>query len=232
MNASVELSAKGKGGTARDGQVRETADSPEIMLGLLNAIAESGDRSQRSLSAQLGVALGLANAYLARCVKKGLIKISQVPPNRYAYYLTPQGFREKSRLTSEYLSQSFNLFRLARHQFSDLLGDCQHRGWGRVALWGVGDVAEVALLCLLDHPVTVVGLVDPSGTHTLFRGYPVAADLTGLPAADAVLLTDLDDPQGSYDRLLALLPEERVLAPKVLAVTRRPPEPKSVEAGA
>ncbi|MBI2236405.1 MAG: winged helix-turn-helix transcriptional regulator [Magnetospirillum sp.] len=225
MNARAEVCQEGQ-----NGRSRPAADSPEIMLGLLNAIAESGERSQRSLSAQLGVALGLANAYLARCVKKGLIKISQVPPNRYAYYLTPQGFREKSRLTSEYLSQSLNLFRLARHQFSDLLAECQRRGWSRVVLWGVGDVAEVALLCLLDHPVQVIGVVDPSGRSQSFRGHPVASDLSGWPTADAVLLTDLDDPQGSYDRLLALLPEERVLAPRVLGVVRRPPD--TGEAGA
>ena len=41
----------------------------------------------------------------------------QVPLNRYAYYLTPQGFAEKSRLTAEYLAASFDFFRRAR-------GDC------------------------------------------------------------------------------------------------------------
>ena len=46
---------------------------------------------------------------------KGLVKMSQVPLNRYAYYLTPQGFAEKSRLTAEYLSVSFNFFRRARN---------------------------------------------------------------------------------------------------------------------
>ena len=72
------------------------------------------------MAGDLGIALGLANAYLKRCVKKGLIKVSQVPANRYAYYLTPKGFAEKSRLTAEYLSVSFNLFRDTRAQFTDL----------------------------------------------------------------------------------------------------------------
>ena len=66
------------------------------------------------------IALGLANAYLRRCVRNGLVKMSQVPLNRYAYYLTPQGFAEKSRLTAEYLAVSFNFFRRAR-------GDCSPR---------------------------------------------------------------------------------------------------------
>src|SRR5207253_7334046 len=86
---------------------RETGD-PEIVLGLLTSIERDSGVTQRKLAGDLGIALGLANAYLRRCVRKGLVKVSQVPLNRYAYYLTPQGFAEKSRLTAEYLATSFN----------------------------------------------------------------------------------------------------------------------------
>ena len=112
-----------------------------ITLGLLNMVHDNEHASQRSMADGLGIALGLANAYLKRCVKKGLIKISHAPANRYAYYLTPQGFSEKSRLTAEFLSQSFNLFRHARTAGADLFGTCQARGWTRVALFGAGDLA-------------------------------------------------------------------------------------------
>ena len=66
--------------------------------------------TQRALAGELGIALGLANAYLRRCVRKGLVKMHQVPINRYAYYLTPQGLSEKSRLTAEYLAVSLDFF--------------------------------------------------------------------------------------------------------------------------
>ena len=72
-----------------------TPDFDETLLGVLNVIERDSQTSQRLISSELGVALGLANAYLKRCVRKGLIKISQVPRRRYAYYLTPQGFAEK-----------------------------------------------------------------------------------------------------------------------------------------
>ena len=62
----------------------------EITLGLLEAVQADGALTQRSAASQLGIALGLTNAYLKRCVKKGLIKVKQVPPNRYSYYLTPK----------------------------------------------------------------------------------------------------------------------------------------------
>jgi ribosomal protein S25 len=67
---------------------RDTGD-PEIVLGLLTSIERDSRVTQRKLAGDLGIALGLANAYLRRCVRKGLVKVSQVPLNRYAYYLRP-----------------------------------------------------------------------------------------------------------------------------------------------
>ena len=95
-----------------------------ITLGLLNMVDGNSSASQRSMAGDLGIALGLTNAYLKRCVKKGLIKVSQAPANRYAYYLTPKGFAEKSRLTTEFLSQSLNLFRHARAECTELFCLC------------------------------------------------------------------------------------------------------------
>ena len=85
-----------------------------IVLGLLDSLESDGERSQRRIASELGIALGLVNAYLKRCVKKGLIKVHDAPARRYAYYLTPKGFAEKSRLTVQYLSNSFSFFRLAK----------------------------------------------------------------------------------------------------------------------
>src|SRR5499433_4529760 len=92
----------------------ENPESSRIMLGLLDAVEQNRPQSQRLLASELGIALGLVNAYLKRCIKKGLVKVRSAPARRYAYYLTPQGFAEKSRLTVEYLSYSFGFFRQAK----------------------------------------------------------------------------------------------------------------------
>src|SRR5437588_696551 len=135
-------------------------DFDETLLGVLNVVERDARTSQRMISSELGVALGLANAYLKRCVRKGFIKISQVPKRRYAYYLTPQGFAEKARLTGEYLSASLSFFRTAREQMSELLAGCAAAGFRRVVLAGASDLAEVARLCAFDHKIEIVGVVD------------------------------------------------------------------------
>ena len=204
-------------GNAREGDA-------EITLGLLNAVQENSTITQRSMAKDLGIALGLANAYLKRCVRKGLIKISEVPPNRYAYYLTPKGFTEKSRLTSEYLSSSFTFFRKAKDQCGETLGYCTARGWTRIALAGCGELAEIATLCATEHEVELVGMIDPNAKAASFAGLKVVADANKLRSIDAVIVTDLRAPQGVFDALTAEMPAERVLAPPLLGVSRKAPE--------
>ena len=195
----------------------------EITLGLLNAVEENSAHTQRSMARELGIALGLANAYLKRCARTGLIKVQQVPANRYAYYLTPKGFAEKSRLTAEFLTQSFNFFRESRDECSDLLTECAARGWRRVALAGVSDLSDIATLCATDGAVELVGIVDPSRTETNYAGLPVVASLKILGGVDAVVITDLKAPQEAFDRLIQVFPQDRVLAPPLLKISRRRP---------
>lgn len=192
----------------------------EITLGLLNAVHADSDITQRSIASELGIALGLANAYLKRCVRKGYIKVSQIPRRRYAYYLTPKGFAEKARLTSQYLSYSFTFFREARTACAEQLARCEARRWRRVALAGVGDLAEIATLCARDSTVELCGIVDPGYARPTFAGMPVVADAARLAPVDAVIVTDVTTPQDTYAALRAHFPDERVLAPEFLQIAR------------
>ncbi len=196
----------------------------EITLGLLTAVEGNQSVTQRSVAKELGIALGLTNAYLKRCIKKGFIKVKQVPANRYAYYLTPQGFMEKSRLTAHYLSCSFNFFRVARGQCSELFEACAARTWTRIALCGTSDLAEIATLCARDYPVQVIGVIDPDAAGERFAGLAVFADIAEAGELDAVIVTDLANPQATYDRMVQHLPPERILAPRFAHISRAQPQ--------
>ena len=191
-----------------------------ITLGLLNIVDDDFSASQRSMASSLGIALGLANAYLKRCVKKGLIKVSQAPANRYAYYLTPHGFSEKSRLTGEFLSQSFNLFRHARAEGAELLHHCQARGWNRVALYGLSDLSEIMTLSVRDYDVDLVLIIDPDAETPEFAGLPVSRTMPLREDVDAIILCNINTPQAAYDQACAGFPEDRVLAPAVLHISK------------
>src|ERR1700757_5428779 len=144
-----------------------------IVLGLLNSVEADGTRSQRHIAAELGVALGLVNAYLKRCVKKGLVKVGQAPARRYAYYLTPQGFAEKSRLTVEYLTSSFSFFRQARADCTQTFALAKQRNFQNLVLCGKSDLAEIAILSAVDCQISIVAVVDPIASAHQFVGRPL-----------------------------------------------------------
>lgn len=194
-----------------------------ITLGMLSAIEENSALSQRSLAKELGIALGLANAYLKRCVKKGLIKVQQVPANRYAYYLTPMGFSEKARLTGEYLSTSLEFFRHAREQASEIYALAALRRIKRLALIGSGELAEITALTALDSSIEIVGIVDAANAGGRVAGLPVVADLVDLDSVEAVIITDMRFPQKSYDHWSERLGEQNVFAIALLKISRAAP---------
>ena len=170
----------------------EDMQQARIMLGLLDSVERDGAQSQRHLASELGIALGLVNAYLKRCIKKGLVKASQAPARRYVYYLTPQGFAEKSRLTVEYLSFSFGFFRQAKQDCSKLFESARVNGFARVALAGKSDLAEIASICAMDRGIDIVAVVDPQATTERFLEFPAGSLFRRLAAGiDRSLLSQI-----------------------------------------
>jgi DNA-binding MarR family transcriptional regulator len=203
----------------------ENPESSRIMLGLLDAVEQDRAQSQRLLAAELGIALGLVNAYLKRCIKKGLVKVRGAPARRYAYYLTPQGFAEKSRLTVEYLSYSFGFFRQAKHDCSELFGVANGLGVQKILLAGESDLAEIAALCSIEHGIEIVGLVQAGASKREFMGAPVFPDFeTVTKPFDRVLITGVTDARALSDAAAVRFGADRVLVPELLTVRMKKPQ--------
>ncbi|MGE0483663.1 MAG: winged helix-turn-helix transcriptional regulator [Gammaproteobacteria bacterium] len=188
-----------------------------LTLQFLEAIDRQSDVTQRHLASELGVALGLANSYLKRCLRKGLIKIRQAPANRYLYYLTPSGFAEKSRLTAEYLAASFDYYHRAGRALGEALGAIEQSGAHRVVFAGVSELAEIASVRAHDFDLEVLGIVDRTTALTRFIGRPVWSSPAAAAAFDAVLFTDLGaDAQANHAWLSDELGAARVFVPAIL----------------
>jgi hypothetical protein len=200
----------------------------KILLGVLSAVDRDAQVSQRTISRELGVALGLANAYFKRCVRKGWIKVQQVPRRRYAYYLTPQGFAEKTRLAGQYFVSSFNFFRRARTQISELMQDCAAQQRRRIAFAGVSELAEVGVLCAHDFPIVLAGIVDRARAGEKFCGLPVVATFKECGPVDAVIVTALMNSEAAYQKAVEAVGAERVLTPRILQIAL-PAAPTAVE---
>jgi DNA-binding MarR family transcriptional regulator len=193
-------------------------EDERIVLNLLSSV-DDGAQSQRRIAEDLGIALGLVNAYLKRCVKKGLVKVSQAPARRYAYYLTPQGFAEKSRLTVEYLSYSFSFFRQAKADCAQLFALAKEKNFQNLLLSGKSDLAEIAILSAVESGVSIVAVVDQTADEALFVGKSVVTDYHRITTTfDAVMVTDLVNARQAFDDALRLFGPDRVLVPKLLGL--------------
>jgi predicted transcriptional regulator len=140
-------------------------------LRLLEAVHQNSRVTQRGLAGKLGIALGLANIYLKRMVRKGFIKVVNVQPNRISYLVTPRGIAEKARLTYEFMDYSLHLYGEVRQHLRTALQDCAAAG-KRVAICGSGEAAELAYLSLKESGLEPVAVFDNDGGHE-FLGMPI-----------------------------------------------------------
>ena len=192
-----------------------------VTLSILEAIESKNDMTQRHLADNLGVALGLANSYLKRCVKKGLVKIHQAPANRYLYYLTPKGFSEKSRLTTQYLSTSFEFYRRAGDSCKEIFIQCDEDNLKKILLIGSSELTEIAVLRSHEFKLDIVGIYHPTSTSEKFVNIPIIKESDQLPEYDVAVITELSNiDQTIEDAYKAIDDRNKILIPKILGFKR------------
>jgi hypothetical protein len=178
--------------------------------------------TQMRLSKRVAVSVGLVNALLKRAMHKGYVKAKSAPYKRYAYYLTPKGFAEKSRLVAQYLEVSLAFFRKARLEYGEQFARSRATGARRFALVGGGELAEIALLAAREADIEIVFVLDRETNKERFHGVPIVRSAAQLSQINAVVITDSRAPQQAFDSMREHFAEEQIFAPDLLRITRAP----------
>ncbi len=139
-------------------------------LQILDELANNDSLTQRDLSSRLGIALGLVNSYIKNLVAKGYITVKAIPPKRYAYYLTPKGFTEKTRLSYDLLRDYTRIYREAKSNLRMLFQDLRSKGVRKVVFAGTDEVAEIAYITLQETDIELAGVIDLKKDGALFFG--------------------------------------------------------------
>lgn len=175
-----------------------------VMVNLLSEIEKNPEITQRGLAGRLGIALGLMNHYLKRSVSKGLIRATQISPKRITYFLTPEGFKEKSIMVRDYLARSMSFFRDAKNESEYIFNSLEARGINKIALFGLGDLAEIALLVSNGREFEI-GILDHLPKKDEF---------------DAYIITDIINPQAAFDEICKITHPSKVITPSLLHISR------------
>ena len=140
-------------------------------LAVLETISRAADLPQRQIAKSTGLNLAKVNYVLRKLKDKGFVKLKRVRENphklRYLYLLTPEGVKEKSRLTYRFMQRTLREYNRAEGRIRESVELMVARGIGRVLLWGNTEITRLCLevLSAMDGTVRVVGVVDPSGLH-------------------------------------------------------------------
>ena len=129
-------------------------------LQLLEEISRDSGASQRKLSERLGVALGVTNACLKKMANKGYIKIKGINHKRISYFLTPEGFSEKTRLTYHFLEYTVHYYIDLKRNLAEKLDFISRQGVKRAVFYGAGDVMEVAFVISHEADIELLGIID------------------------------------------------------------------------
>ena len=99
-----------------------------------------------------------------------------------------------------------------------------------MALYGAGDLAEIAILSAGETAVEVLCVIDPEQSGRRCGGLPVVADVdaalnrSGPHGLDGIIVTDTRTPQANFERLLSAAelsgwPRGAVVAPSLLRIS-------------
>ena len=91
----------------------DTGSEREMLA--LTEIESNPEITQRQLSKNIGIALGLTNVLVKNLAQKGLIKASQAGWKRWIYNLTPKGITHKITLTHRYITRTVSSYNVIKN---------------------------------------------------------------------------------------------------------------------
>lgn len=192
-------------------------------LYLLASLKQGEVVTQASLSKRIAVSVGLVNGLVKRAIDKGYVTVKAGRKKRYAYFLTPKGFAEKSRLMSDYLETSLSFYRQARQEYSGLFSRARASGIKRIAFVGGSDLAEIALIAAHEVGIEAEFVFDQATNKDRQCGLPVAREPAALASVDWIAITDMRAPQQAFDHMLEHFADWQIMAPQLLRITRARP---------
>src|SRR3990172_4679756 len=145
---------------------------------------------------------------------------------RSPLWLTPTGVAEKTRLTYEYMTYSLQLYRRTRGNLREVIARMHADGIKRIALYGVGEAAELAYLTLREFGLEPVGIFAREAGGQ-FLGFPVRplGELVH-EECDGVIVATFDRPEQQVAELArAGVPREKCLTLRRLVGSGAPAAP-------
>jgi DNA-binding MarR family transcriptional regulator len=154
--------------------MREKSGNLDIReLEIFEKLENNGHLTQRDLSKEVGIALGLVNHLLKKMVKKGWIKIKNIDAKKIRYLITPEGAREKSSLLYKRVESTIHFYLEAKRVIKDKVIHLKNEGVKDVSIYGINHISEVLFIVLKELGLELVCVVDDNKKGEEWFGYSI-----------------------------------------------------------
>ena len=155
-------------------QIKEKSGDLDIReLEILERLENNGHLTQRDLSKDVGIALGLVNHLLKKMVTKGWIKIKNIDSKKIRYLITPEGAKEKSSLLYKRVESTIHFYLEAKRVIKDKVIHLKNEGIEDVSIYGINHISEVLFIVLKELGLELNSVVDEKEEGKEWFGYKV-----------------------------------------------------------
>ena len=117
---------------------------------IIYEIGKDLNTTQRKISRQIGLSLGMTNIIMKRLIAKGYVKVKGLDRRRVQYILTPRGFTEKVKKTHQYLLRSIETLKTVKEKIQDTVLEYYEKGERNFTILGKGELADIVEISLRD----------------------------------------------------------------------------------
>jgi len=117
---------------------------------IIDEIGKDLNTTQRKISHQIGLSLGMTNIIMKRLIAKGYVKVKGLDRRRVQYILTPRGFTEKVKKTHRYLLSTIDTLKAVKDKIQDTVLEYYEKGEKNFVILGKGELADIVEMSLRD----------------------------------------------------------------------------------
>ncbi len=117
---------------------------------IIYEIGKDLNTTQRKISRQIGLSLGMTNLVIKKLIAKGYIKVKGLDRRRVQYILTPRGFAEKVKKTHRYLLRTIDSLKTLKEKIQDTVLEYYEKGERNFTILGRGELADIVEISLRD----------------------------------------------------------------------------------
>jgi len=117
---------------------------------IIDEIGKNLNTTQRKISRQIGLSLGMTNIVIKRLIAKGYVKVKGLNRRNVQYILTPRGFAEKVKKTHHYLLRTIDTLGELKEKIQDTILEYYEKGEKNFTILGKGELADIIEISLRD----------------------------------------------------------------------------------